>query len=261
MRCLALVLLLFLPLPALAFNPFEAMAIDQKPDARVPFDLPFVDENGQETTLRKLVSGKPVLLVPVLHNCPNICGVTLAGLMEAVEAQSFRPGRDFTIIAFGIDPKEGPADAARSLGELRKRFSLTAASGVHALTGTGESIRAVTDALGYRYAWDEDIRQYAHLAAVAVLTQNGGLSRWLYGLAPAADDLKLTLTEAGEGRIGTWGDQLLLLCYHYDPATGQYSSIISMALQTAGGGTVLLGIGGIAFALLRERLRARERRA
>ncbi|MGK6312290.1 SCO family protein [Neorhizobium sp. DT-125] len=260
MRYLALLWFLLLPSASLALNPFEATGIDQRPGVQVPFDLPFTDEDGHATTLGQLSKGKPILLAPVLHNCPNICGVTLSGLMEAVRVQSFRPGRDFTIIAFGIDPKERRRDAANSLTELRKRFSQTAASGVHALTGTEKNIRAVTDALGYRYAWDHTIQQYAHLAAVAVLTPEGRLSRWLYGLAPAANDLKLALTEAGQGRTGSWGNRLLLLCYHYDPATGRYSLIVWTALRIGGSGTALIGAAAIAVALLRERRRAREGR-
>jgi len=244
-----------------AFNPFDATGIDRKPDAQIPLDLAFSDENGHQTSLRELSAGRPILLAPVLHKCPNICGVTLSGLMEAVEAQDFRPGRDFVIVAFGIDPKEGPRDAAQSLADLRKRFSVTAASGIHALTGTAENVEAVTHALGYRYAWDDDIGQYAHLAAAAVLTRQGRLSRWLYGLTPAAIDLKLALTEAGEGHIGSWGDQILLLCYHYDPATGRYSTFIWAALRIGGAGTALFGLGAIATALLRERRRAREARS
>lgn len=260
MRYLMFLWLLLLPSAAFALNPFEATGIDQRPGVQVPFDLPFTDENGRAITLGQLSKGKPILLAPVLHDCPNICGVTLSGLMEAVEAQDFQPGRDFTIIAFGIDPKEGRQEAANSLTELRKRFSQTASSGVHALTGTEKDIRAVTDALGYRYAWDDTIQQYAHLAAVAVLTPEGRLSRWLYGLAPAANDLKLALTEAGQGRTGSWGDRLLLLCYHYDPATGRYSSIVWTALRIGGSGTALVGAGAIAVALLKERRRAREGR-
>ncbi|MBB4566805.1 SCO family protein [Rhizobium leucaenae] len=240
---------------AAAFDPFAATGIEQKLDAKIPLDRPFTDEQGHRVTLRGLAGGKPMLLAPVLHNCPNICGVTLSGLMEAVEEQPFRPPGDFAIIAFGIDPREGPAEAQNSLDQLRRRFPSLTARGVHALTGTASDIHAVTNALGYRYAWDPDIGQYAHDAAVAVLTPDGRLSRWLYGLAPEGNDLKLALTEAGQGQIGSWGDQLLLLCYHYDPAIGRYSPLVHTALQMAGGVTVLGGGGLLAFALLRERRR------
>ncbi|NLR97261.1 SCO family protein [Rhizobium sp. P38BS-XIX] len=261
MTRLALLLVLILsglvasPSAAAPFDPFKVTGIDQKPNVLIPLDRPFEDEAGHPVTLRALAGGKPMLLVPVLHNCPNICGVTLSGLMEAVEGQRFRPLGDFAIVAFGIDPKEGPKEAEESLHDLRLRFPDIAATGIHALTGKEADIHAVTDALGYRYAWDPDIGQYAHDAAVAVLTADGHLSRWLYGLAPEANDLKLALTEAGRGQTGDWSDQILLLCYHYDPVTGRYSSVIGLALRIAGGATIALGGGGVALALLRERRR------
>jgi protein SCO1/2 len=177
--------------------------------------------------------------------------------MEAIEGQHLRSPADFTIVAFGIDPNEGPRQARQSLDDLRKRFPVLAATGIHALTGKAVDIHAVTDALGYRYAFDPDIGQYAHDAAVSVLTPDGHLSRWLYGLAPDPNDLKLALTEAGQGRTGDWSDQILLLCYHYDPVTGRYASLIGLALHLGGGATIVLGCGGLALALLRERRRAK----
>lgn len=241
-----------------SFRPFDAAGIDQKPGATVPLDGRFTDEAGRLVTLRELAQGRPILLAPVLHNCPNICGLTLSGLMETIEAQSFRPSKEFVVVAFGIDPHEGPREAQGSLDQLRQRFSKLV-DGVHAVTGSETSIRAVTNALGYRYAWDADTKQYAHEAAVAVLTPGGTLSRWLYGLAPDAGDLKLALTEAGRGRSGNWGDQLLLLCYHYDSTTGRYSPAIRNALGVGGGATVLAGAGWITVMFLRERKRGRAR--
>lgn len=257
MKYLLLLLLLLTPAPVLAFDPFAQTGIDEKPDAVVPLDLAFSDETGRRLALRQLGGGKPMLLIPVLHKCPNICGVTLAGVLDAIAVQAYRPGRDFTLIAFGIDAREGPKDAASSLKDIQKRFPQFAA-GIHAVTGDARSIKAVTDALGYRYAWDSDIRQYAHLAATAVLTTDGRLSRWLYGLAPAASNINLALTEAGRGRIGSWTDQILLLCYHYDPVTGRYSPMIWLALRLTGGATVALILGLIAISLWRDRRRDSE---
>ncbi|TXH99402.1 MAG: SCO family protein [Rhizobium sp.] len=239
------------------FDPFSATGIDQKPDVSIPLDQPFRDETGRAVTLRQLQGDKPILLVPVLHNCPNICGVTLSGLMEAVQGQSFRPAADFTIVAFGIDAREGPREALASLDQLKRRFPSLASGGVHGLTGEAAAIHEVTDALGYRYAWDPDIGQYAHDAAVAVVTPDGRLSRWLYGLAPTSRDLKLALTEAGEGRIGSWSDQLLVLCYHYDPLTGRYSSLIVSALRVVSGLIAIVGVGLLVVMFVRER-RSRE---
>jgi protein SCO1/2 len=261
MRRLALFLAALLGCtPAWAFDPFQQAGIDARPGAQVPLDLPFRDEAGAPVTLRALAQGKPILLAPVLHDCPNICGVTLAGLARAVHAQSLVPGRDFTIVAFGIDPREGPQTAAASLDKLHREFPALPAESIHGLTGTATDIAAVTGALGYRYAWDEAIGQYAHLAAVAVLTPDGRLAHWLYGLAPDPTDLKLALVEAGDGRIGGWGDQLLLLCYHYDPQTGTYGPVIWTALRVGGGLTAAAGAAFIAIAAVRERRRTRHTR-
>jgi protein SCO1/2 len=258
-RLIAIVASILLCRPALAFDPFQMTGIDRKEGAPIPIDLPYRDENGAVTTIRALADGKPVLLVPVLHDCPNICGVTFRGLARAVSAQSLALGRDFSIVAFGIDPAEGPAEAASSLSALRHDFPKLAVHGLHALAGTSGNIAAVTKALGYRYAWDAQIGQYAHIAATAVLTADGRLSRWLYGLAPDPTDLDLALTEAGGGRIGSWADQLLLLCYHYDPETGRYAATIRTLLRVGGGATATLGAALIGLALFRERRKAKRR--
>lgn len=252
MRRMLLVMLLIASHRAFAFDPFKEAGIDRHPGAQVPLDRSFLDEAGRPTTLKDLGDGKPVLLVPVLHNCPNICGITLSGLAQAVRAQGFKPGEDFAVIAFGIDPKEGPKDSHASLVDLRKAFPAFGRQ-VHAVTGRAEDVHAVTDALGYRYAWDDRIGQYAHVAASAVLTSDGKLTRWLYGLAPDPTDLRLALTEAGRGQIGDWRDQLILLCYHYDPETGRYGPLVWTLLRLGGGLTVAAGLSLIGFSLLRER--------
>lgn len=255
MKLMILFLMLLLPvLPAQArFDPFTEAAIEKLPAAEIPLDLKVKDETGRITSLRALSGGRPVLLAPVLHNCPNICGVTLSGLMDAVSKQPREPGRDFAVIAFGIDPSETTQDAARSAAALRKRLPGVPENGVHAVTAEAEAIERLSRALGYHFAWDPKIGQYAHMAAVAVLSPDGKLTQWLYGLTPDPLDVRLALTKAGEGKTGDWSDQLLLLCYHYDPVTGQYSPVIMTALRAAGAATVAGGVLLIAIALLRQR--------
>ncbi|HEY1384749.1 MAG TPA: SCO family protein [Dongiaceae bacterium] len=257
-RVLALMLAIVAAHPAFAFDAQKKAGIDQRLGAVVPLDLPFRDERGTEVTLRALAHGKPMLLAPVVHDCPNICGVTLAGLLAAVDKQDLAPGRDFSIVAFGIDPREQPQDAASSLDKLRQAYPPSITSAVHGLTGPADSIAAVTQSLGYRYAWDQELQQYAHAAAVAVLDSDGRLSRWLYGVAPDPTDLKLALVDAGRHQIGTWTDQLLLLCYHYDAATGRYGSLIWTLLQAGSVITVIALTGWIAVTLLRDRRSARR---
>jgi protein SCO1/2 len=238
------------------FDPFGAAGVDPKPGAQAPLDGAFRDAQGRAVTLRQLAHGKPLVIAPVQHHCPNICGLTLEGLRDAVAGQGYAPGRDFTVVALGIDPKEGPADAVASERHLA---GAAGAPGIYALVGGEAQIRQVTDALGYRYAFDPRIGQYAHIAAVAVLTPKGRLARWLYGVAPRPQDLHLALTDAGRGRLGSLGDQIVLLCYHYDPTTGRYSSLVmnimrGVGLATAAGLALLI-------ALFVRRDRARRRPA
>ena len=251
---LLFLLLLCLAAPAFAqagFDPFGEATIDERPGAQIPLDVPLTNAHGQPTTLRAIGDGKPILLAPVLHNCPNLCGVTLAGIADAIAGQSLRPGKDFSFVAFGIDPKEGPKTAAGDLARLRERPEGAALGPAFALVGPAASIRAVTDALGYRYAWDDRIGQYAHIAAVAVLTPDGRLSSWLYGLTPQPGDLSDALADAQAGQTGSWGAQLLLLCFHYDPETGRYTVAIEKIIKLA----AFLTVAGLGFLVWRLRRR------
>jgi protein SCO1/2 len=232
------------------FDPFRLARIDPRPGAQVPMDAPFRDEAGRAVTLRGLGHGLPILLAPVQHRCPNICVATLEGLAQAVNGQSARPGRQVEIVAFGIDPREGPADAANSARRLR-----TALNGqpAHALTGAAPDIAAVTRMLGYHYAWDARLGQYAHIAAVAVLTPDGRLSGWLYGVQPPPAVLDAAVDGAGRGGSANLGQQILLLCYHYAPVIGRYGALALNTLKVAAGLCVLALLGFIALSVLRDR--------
>ena len=253
-RLMLLCCLLLVSGPAAAqtgFDPFRQARIDVRPGAQVPLAAPLVDARGERTTLRQLAAGRPVLLAPVLHECPNMCDVTLAGLARAVAAQRLRPGADFTVVAFGIDPQEGPQAAADDLSRLRQHAPARAVDAMRAVVGAPGSVRAVTDALGYHYAWDPRIGQYAHAAAVAVLTPDGRLSSWLYGVTPLPGDVQRALEQARAGAEGSWTDQLLLLCYHYDPASGRYTLAITKLLKLA----ALLTVAALAVLILHLRRR------
>jgi protein SCO1/2 len=233
-------------------DPFKAASIVERPGVAIPLDEALTDAAGQSTTLRRIAGGKPLLITPVQHECPNICGVTLAGIASAIDGQSkYRPGRDFAVAAFGIDPREGPAQARDDLQRLARQRPNGAWQPV-ALTGSAPAIRAVTDALGYRYAWSDQLRQYAHLSGTAVLTPDGKLSSWLYGLSPTPAQLDAALAQASAGRSGGVMQRLLLLCFHYDPQTGRYSLAITEAVRIAGIATVLL-IGLAIWLLSRKR--------
>jgi protein SCO1/2 len=240
--------------PALAqgFDPFHEARIDNRIGAAVPLDAPLLAADGRATNLRAIAAGRPLLVVPVLHHCPNLCGVTLAGLAQAVAAQKAVAGRDFAVVAFGIDPHEGPAAARDDLATLRASQNGADLTGFHAVVGSPAAIRAVTDALGYHYAWDPRINQYAHAAGVAVLTGGGRLSGWLYGVAPAPGALQAALARAQTNAPSGWTAPLLLLCYHYDASTGRYTLAITRLLQAAGIATML----ALAIAMLRLRGRS-----
>lgn len=227
------------------FDPFHEARIDARPGAQVPLDLVFTDQNGSGTTLRRIAGGKPVLLVPVLHECPNICGVTLRGLASAIAKQPYKAGEDFEVIAFGIDPKETAADAAAD-SDRQPKLDATF------LVGSDMAVHAVTDALGYRYAYDPRIRQYAHIAAIAVLAPGGKLVRWVNGIAPDPRDLGRAITDAGDRRTNVFAQAVAVLCYHYDPRTGQYSLAINRIVQAASILTVLI-LGAVVLGLWRRR--------
>jgi protein SCO1/2 len=241
------------------FDPFGAAGIDGRPGAAVPLDGTFTDQDGRTVSLRRLGRGRPILLVPVQHRCPNICGATLTGVVRAINAQPARAGRDFTLVAFGIDPGEGPGDAAVSAGRLREALAPTPKADVTALVGRAPAVQAVTRALGYRYAWDPRIGQYAHLAAAAVLTPDGRLAAWLYGVQPPPDVLRTALAAASHGGLAGLGERLLLLCYHYDPVSGRYGPLAWTLLRGLGVVVALVLAAFVVASLVRERRRGRAR--
>jgi protein SCO1/2 len=179
--------------------------------------------------------------------------------MQAITRQRLTPSADFALVTYSIDPGETPRNAARLLARLAAEFPSIPPDAIRGLTGTAPDITAISDALGYRYAWDPDLRQFDHVAAIAVLTPDGRLGHWLYGVAPEPRDLQLALTEAEAGQVGRWADQLLLLCYHYDPVSGRYTPIVWTALRILAGGAVIVTVLYLGRAFLREWRLARRR--
>lgn len=266
--------LAWLPLgPAQAdtpFDPFAAAGIEQKPGAQVPLELSFVDVDGNRVALGDVLGDRPVILAPVYYRCPNVCGAQLASLFNLLSALSLELGKDYEVVAFSIDPRETPADAEAERAKLRTRWpQLVDSPHVHFLSEVVPATRPepnpshpaaghrLAEAVGFNYSWDPEIGEFAHASAIATLSPDGRLVRWLYGLGYQPDDMRLALVDAGEGRVGSLGDQLLLLCYHYDPRTGGYDNLVIGALQVGGIGTTLLLGGFIGVTLWRER-RKRE---
>ncbi len=223
----------------------EEIGIDQRLNEQIPLDLKFRDESGQERRLGEFFGSKPVVLMPVFYDCPQLCNQILSGFVMSLRAMSLEVGDDFTAIAFSFDPREGPELAARKKDTyIRSYGKPQAAAGWHFLTSDEETIKALTKAIGFRYAWDADTNQYAHASGIMVVTPEGRLSRYFYGVEYSPRFLRLGLVEASEGRIGSLVDQVLLLCYHYDPTTGEYGLIIMNVIRV-GGVLLLLALGAM----------------
>jgi protein SCO1 len=235
------------------FDPFSSTAIEPKLGAKLPTGGEFLDHAGRQVTLADYLGKVPVLVAPVDYGCVNICGVTLAGLFAALDQMDLEPGA-YQVLAASMDPRDGVAQARDERAKSLARFGRKGAGEiVHFLVGEGGASHTLLEALGFEYAYDPAIDQYAHSAAVAVLTPDGRLARWLYGYPFAPSDIRLALVEAGGGAIGTLADRVWLLCYGYDPKTGTYSALIGRILEAGGGATVLVLGGLIAGLLWRER--------
>jgi len=225
---------------------------DQRLGEQVPLDLPFRDEAGRTVTLRQYLGDKPVLLVPAYYECPMLCTLVLNGVVSALRALPFDIGREFRVVTVSFDPTETSELAAakkeRYLTEYRRPG---AEAGWHFLVGDESSIRPVMASIGFRYAWDEAAKQFAHASGIVVLTPGGRVSHYFYGVEFPPRDLRLAFVEASNERIGSLVDQLLLFCFHYDPATGRYSQVALNAVRL-GGVLTMLALGTFVFVMLRR---------
>ncbi len=233
------------------------VGIDQKLDQQIPLDTPFVDQDGKDVTLRKYFGGKPVVLALVYYDCPMLCTQVLNGLSGSLEGLTFSPGKEFELVVVSFDAGETPALAAQKRQTYVRRYGRAGTEvGIHFLTGRSESIKALTSAVGVRYAYDEKLDQYAHPAAITVLTPEGLVSRYLFGIEFAPRDLRLALVEAADNKIGTTLDQALLFCYHYDPETGKYGFVVMNIVRLAAILTIIALGAFILINLRRDRRQA-----
>jgi len=229
--------------------------VDQKLNAQVPLDAPFVDEHGREVTLGDYFGKKPVVLVMAYYDCPMLCSMVLNGAVGSLQTLSLDAGKDFEFVVVSFNPGDTASSALTKKDAYLPRYGRPRGeAGFHFLTGRESSIKALTSAIGFKYAYDPAIKQYAHPALVTVLTPAGRVSRYIYGIDFPAFDLRLALVEAASGKIGTPVDQMLLYCYHYDPATGRYGFAVLDATRI-GGIAILVALGLFMFSSLR-----RERR-
>jgi protein SCO1/2 len=216
------------------------------------------DESGREVRLGDYFGRRPVVLSLVYYECPMLCTLTLNGLVSALSVLSFQPAREFEIVTVSFDPEDTPAAAAAKKKAYLARYGRGgAAAGWHFLTGSPEAIARITQAVGFRYAWDAQTRQFAHPSGVVVATSEGRLARYLYGIEYAPRDLQLALVEASAGTVGRAVDQALLFCYQYDPASGGYGLAIMRLVRLAGLLTVAALFAFVVGMLRRERALAR----
>jgi protein SCO1/2 len=224
----------------------KKVGVDQKLDAQVPLDLAFRDETGRAVRLGDYFGRKPVILTLVYYECPMLCTQVLNGTVGTLKTLNFTAGDQFEIVTVSFNPKETPAiAAAKKTTYVAKYGRPDAASGWHFLTGQQPAIDALARSVGFRYYFDKASEQYVHASAIMVLTPQGRVSKYFYGIEYPPRDVRLGLIEASGGKIGTPVDQVLLYCYHYDPHAGKYSMVVMNVLRLAGIVTVTLLLGFI----------------
>ncbi|MEO8378919.1 MAG: SCO family protein [Acidobacteriota bacterium] len=253
MRRLALLMFVALPLLAQVQVDPPHIRIAQKLDQRIPLELMFRDETGKIVRLHEYFNhGRPVLLNFVYYRCPMLCPMVLEGTTESLTHLKFNIGEQFDVLTVSIDPRDTvQAAAEKKEMTIRHYGRLASAKGWHFLTANETAIKQLTDAVGFQFEYDPRTDQFAHGAVLMVLTPDGRMSRYFYGFEYKPRDLRMAIVEASSGKVGGVTDQILLLCFHYDPATGKYSRN-AMMFARAGGVTTLLALGGFIFVMIRK---------
>ena len=232
----------------------EGVGFDQKLNGQLPMGAAFRDETGADVTLGSLFHDRPVLVAPVYYECPMLCTQVLNGVVSSLKAVSFEPGKDFDVVVFSFDPSE-TAELARQKKEtyLKRYGRPETAAGWHFLTADPDTIRQMTDAMGFRFTYDPDTRQFAHASGILVATPEGRIARYLYGIEYAPRDVRLGLIEAAGNKIGNPVDQVLLFCFHYDPGAGKYTSVAMNILRLVAVATLVVLLGFMILMLRRDR--------
>ena len=231
----------------------EGVGIDQRLNEQVPLELTFKDEQGRTVRLGDYFhQGRPVILNLVYYQCPMLCTEVLNGLTSALKVIRFVPGKEFEVVTLSIDPRETPQLAANKKEMyLKKLGNPAAAEGWHFLTGEQPQIAALANAVGWHYRYDPKLDQFAHAAGIILITPEGKIAQYYYGVEYSAKDMRLGIVEASQNRIGSLADQVLLYCYHYDPRTGRYGATITNIVRLAGLTTVIV-LGGALLLLFRH---------
>jgi protein SCO1/2 len=230
----------------------QGVGIDQNLNAQIPLELNFKDETGQVVRLGQYFHDKPVVLALVYYECPGLCDLVLNGLSHAMEQISLNVGTDYEVVTVSFNPKESWQLAGAKKATYIEKYQRTGAKeGWHFLTGQQDAIKQLANTVGFHYNWDPVSQQFAHASAIMVLTPEGKIARYFYGIQYKPRDFRLGLVEASANKIGTPADQVMLFCYHYDPTTGKYGMAITQITRVLGTGTVL-GLGGFIFIMIRR---------
>jgi len=227
--------------------------LEQKLGAQVPLDVEFRDESGRTVTLKDYFGRRPLILSLVYYSCQDLCPLTLDGLVRGMRPLSFNIGDQFDVLTVSFDPRDNPALVAAKKNDFVKQYSRPGAEkGWHFLTGDETAIRRLTEAVGFRYNYEKENDRFGHATGIILLTPDGKIARYFYGIEFSPRDLRLGLIEASAKKIASPIDQLLLFCYHYDPATGKYSLLVTNLVRLAGIATVLALVAFIAIMLRRD---------
>src|SRR5271154_538679 len=240
------------PSPSVRPPGLENVGIHQNLNQQIPPDLMFTDDMGRQVKLGDYFGQKPLILNFVYYGCPMLCGEELDGLESTLRVLKFDIGKEFEVITISFDPKNTPAIAAKKKAQMLQRYKRPGAEqGWHFLVGQPEAIAAVTKAAGFEYQYDEKTGEFAHSTAIMVLTPQGKIAQYYYGIEYPPKDLRLALVEASQNRIGNVVDEVLLYCYHYDPTQGKYSATILRVLQLMAVAT-MAGLGALFFVMIRR---------
>lgn len=233
--------------------------VEERLEATLPLGLAFKDEEGRDVTLADYFDGTlPVILTLNYSNCPMLCSLELNGLVEGLKKVAWSPGKQFRIVTISIDPEEQPAHAQKSKSRYMAKYARPGSEpGWRFLTGSEANIKAVTDAVGFRYAYNEKRKEYVHPAAVVLLSPNAKVARYLYGIEYDARTLRLSISEASEGKVGSSVDRFVLFCFHYDATEGRYAPV-ARNIMKVGGAVALVVFAAFLAALWLAEIRKRK---
>jgi protein SCO1 len=241
------------PLASVQSRLLSQVTFQQRLDNQTSITAKFKNEHGRDVTLQDCIEGRPTVLVLAYYRCPMLCNQVLNGVARTLRGVGFRPGQQISVVVVSFDPTDTPELAAKKKSALVEAYNRgDSGAGWHFLTGEEHTVKELADSVGFHYVYDENTKQFAHASGIVLLTPTGRVSRYFYGIDYPTRDVRLGLIEASAGHIGSAVDELLLLCFHYDPLTGRYGLVIMRLIQVVSIGFVLALILYICISLRRE---------